>query len=849
MGSLNLWLLAFFSGTFLFHSSYGQGNYQNSRVISSFSYPDTRLRPFDWRYMRVELPPWFSSLSMTLLSNVDIDNGIAEKLSKSTFPMVCFREGSPPLPDSSDDYLRNLEVNLLFNGSVGGTELCLFFQKNITVTLTNEQITSGVWYLGFFNGLGPARTQSKMISRGTSYLFNADITVEGCPTRTLWGVHCNQTLDLLFCTPSVASSPSRKLAESRNFKAVGTRNNFLLKDEVKASPPNSSTLMTSDNVIICKNSFESSCIGYGDSKLYSLEIVEPASHLKIIATDVRYNRTSTMNGTEGAPIMCYVRYNAMPLQGFGDYTGDISREPLVIELPKVGQWYILILASSHGAVQGKNEEEFLNGKICFSLEWQVHECPTGKAGLNCTWNHHILQRVLKKSSSLPYESYYLPEEEKMLIKSANFPVRSLLSNSSFIDQPNIAWTFFLLEVPRGAAGANIHLQLTSDARVSYGLYVRFGGIPSNDTWDYFINETQTVNGSMLLDFSDPHEGRINFYVLYAREGLWNFALRHPVSSSNDPILMSITLEGCPKKCSSHGTCHSAADESGLTLYSFCSCDRNHGGFDCSIELVSHQGHVQQSIALIASNAAAILPAFWALRRKALAEWVLFTSSGISSGLYHACDVGTWCALSFRVLQFMDFWLSFMAVVSTFVYMATIDEVSKRAIHTTVSILTALMAATGPTRSANIILVVAIGILGLIVGWIIEFSSTIRSIFCLSRFSFDVPERWQIIKRWLFNFIKTLRKRFQWHFIFLGFVALTAAGISWKLETSRSYWIWHSIWHVSIYTSSFFFLCSTSVSNSNQEWPQRQYELARQNSSSRGDLAETVDRSSVNRTTN
>ncbi|XP_068645939.1 uncharacterized protein [Aristolochia californica] len=846
MGSLDLCLLAFFSYTFLLCSSHGQGNSQNSLVISRFSYPDTKLRPFDWRYMRVELPPWFSSMSMTLLSNVDIDNGFTEKLSKSTFPMICFREGSPPLPDSSDNYLRDLEVNLLFNGSVGGMELCLFFQKNITVTLTNEQITSGVWYIGLFNGLGPARTQSKMISRGSSYIFNADISVEGCPTRTLWGVHCNQTVNLLFCTQSVASSPSRNLLENGNYKYIGNLNHYSLKDEVKESPPNSSMLMTSENVIICTNSLESSCLQYGESKLYTLEIVDPASHLKIMATGVRYNRTSTANDTEGAQIMCYVRYNAMPHQWYGDYTGDISRDPLVIKLPKVGQWYILILATSHRTVQGENEEEFINGTVCFSLEWQVHECPTGKAGPNCTWNQYILQRVLKKSSSLPYESYYLPVQEKMFIKSVNFPVGSILSNSSFIDQSNIAWTYFLLEVPHGAAGANIHLQLKSDARVSYDIYARFGGLPSNDTWDYYTNGKRTINGSTLLDFSDPNEGITDFYILYAREGLWNFALRHPVNSSKDQIVMSITLEGCPKRCSSHGTCHSAADESGLTLYSFCSCDRNHGGFDCSIELVSHQGHVQQSIALIASNAAAILPAFWALRRKALAEWVIYTSSGISSGLYHACDVGTWCALSFRVLQFMDFWLSFMAVVSTFVYMATIDEASKRAIHTTVSILTALMAATGPTRSANIILVVAIGILGLLIGWLIEFSSTIRSIFCLSRFSFDVPERWQIFKRWFFNFIKTLRKRFHWHFIFLGFVALAAAGISWKLETSRSYWIWHSIWHVSIYTASFFFLCSTSASNSNQEWRQTQYELTRQNSSSRVDVAETVDRSSVNR---
>ena len=38
-----------------------------------------------------------------------------------------------------------------------------------------------------------------------------------------------------------------------------------------------------------------------------------------------------------------------------------------------------------------------------------------------------------------------------------------------------------------------------------------------------------------------------------------------------------------------------------------------------------------------------------------------------------------------------------AVVSTFVYLATIDEVFKRAIHTAVAILTALMAATKATR--------------------------------------------------------------------------------------------------------------------------------------------------------
>ena len=42
----------------------------------------------------------------------------------------------------------------------------------------------------------------------------------------------------------------------------------------------------------------------------------------------------------------------------------------------------------------------------------------------------------------------------------------------------------------------------------------------------------------------------------------------------------------------------------------------------------------------------------------------------------------------------------MAVIGTFIYMATIKEASKRAMHTAVFILTAILAATGATRYVN-----------------------------------------------------------------------------------------------------------------------------------------------------
>lgn len=47
-------------------------------------------------------------------------------------------------------------------------------------------------------------------------------------------------------------------------------------------------------------------------------------------------------------------------------------------------------------------------------------------------------------------------------------------------------------------------------------------------------------------------------------------------------------------------------------------------------------------------------------------------------------------------QFVDFWLSFMAVVSTFIYMATIGEASKRTIHASAFIVTAVLAVMNAT---------------------------------------------------------------------------------------------------------------------------------------------------------
>ncbi|XP_065859655.1 uncharacterized protein [Euphorbia lathyris] len=798
----------------LFASSHAinELNASNTFIVSSFRYPKSVVRPYDLRYIRVDLPPWFSSMSIAVDSDVDLDAKSISKIPKTMLPMICFRDGSPPLPDVLNSSLVALVsiYNGSFNVPRGPQNVqCYPIQRNMVVKLTNEQISPGVWYLGLFNGIGSTRTQSKMIVRSPSFSFSANVSVEGCTTSTLWGQYCNQTVDSLSCSPSDSYIPGENISNA----------NF---------PPNG-------NMVSCKI-FEISCHGDGEVKVYFLEVLEVAEELTIMAVNASSGATWTNNTIDvsGVNLTYFVRYGAMPSVADHDFSGDLNKAPLVIRAPKVGRWLISVLPSLSKAI-GRNQNS--STQICYSITGQLRQCPLGKAGFNCTSERYVLETVLRRDSS-PFESYYLPVTGKVVPDSANFPLDPLSSNASYGGELDSPWTYFLLNIPRGAAGGNIHVRLTSDMKINYEIYARVGGFPSLDNWDYYYaNKTRSSDGSPFFKLYDSSEGKVDFYILYSQEGTWTFGLRHLNTinrTSND--IMSVSVERCPRKCSSHGDCKVALDATGLTSYSFCSCDRTHGGFDCSIEIVSHQGHVRQSIALIASNVAAVLPAYWAIRQKAFSEWVLFTSSGISSGLYHACDVGAWCALSFNVLQFMDFWLSFMAVVSTFVYMTAIDEVYKRTIQTVVAILTALMAITKATRSSNIILVMAIGGIGLLVGWLIEFSTNFRS-YSFSMNLLNMSSRWQNIRQWFKNLLKTLWRRFRWGFVLAGFAALAMAAISWNLESSESYWIWHSIWHVSIYTSSFFFLCSkVDAVNTADEIPApaANYELTRRDSFSRGE---------------
>lgn len=837
-------------------------NSSDLTVLSAFKYPKTRLSHYDWRYFRVELPTGFSSVSMVISTDWVSESRDQFDISNDTTPLLCIRSGGPPLPESvvESDLIATMHVGNVHNMSNMGK--CAWFQESMTFNLTDEQVSSGILYLGFFNGFGPTRTQSKMITRGSTYSIDVEIIVFGCKSSFLRGPYCNNTVSFLSCSHVVSNKHPRHLYENplNGKKLKHTEDSYHLgkgsaqqlssniseshllncKEHVDGGNTESVYVskgrnkMENDNplleatkyALICKNSNskDKECIKHEEWKFFSLQIVDISSVLEMMVEYESFNSSASATDNEDddsnnitkkteVEAVFYVRHNALPQMTSYDYVIPAGQPGLSIQSPKLGWWYIGVYVSNLTKIHVEQKQEKDEPYLCFVLKWRLYTCKHGKTGENCTWKVHTLQRVKQVGAKLPFESHYLPIKRGESTNSESFHLEQYFSNSSILNASQDPWTFFLVEVPFGAAGGVISVDLTSHAAISFDIYARFGSFPTLNDWDYHTNVSDSMESSIFTTVNDRSKQRkMHLNIIYPWEGIWCLGLRlsgvFNLKQDSHQVTMSILLQGCPMHCSKHGTCRYKYEESGLTLFSYCSCDRTHGGFDCSIELISPRGQKRQSAALIVSNVAAILPALWSIRQKAYAEWILYTSSGISSALYHSCDVGSWCVLSFHVLQFMDFWLSFMAVVATFIYMSAMDEKTKLAVHASVSIITALIAVNGPTRSINIILVVIIGILGLLFGWMIELCRGDQITNLRSYVNSSIHQRWQALKRGSQNLFQKLCKRFRWRFICLGFLALGLAALSWHLETLQTYWIWHSLWHISIYTSSFLFLYST-----------------------------------------
>lgn len=202
------------------------------------------------------------------------------------------------------------------------------------------------------------------IIRSPSYSFSANISVEGCATSTMWGQYCNQTIDPFSCSQAYSYNPTEIFSGAN--------------------------LQTIQNVVSCKT-FESYCHGEGEPKVYALEVLGIAEQLKIVAANVSFTAapTNSTGNASVANLLYFARHGAMPSMALYDYSGDKSKAPLIIRKPKVGRWFVTILPTNLSKEVGGIQNT--NMQVCYSITWQLLNCPVGKAGLNCSSEKYMLQ--------------------------------------------------------------------------------------------------------------------------------------------------------------------------------------------------------------------------------------------------------------------------------------------------------------------------------------------------------------------------------------------------------------------------------------------------------------------------
>lgn len=148
---------------------------------------------------------------------------------------------------------------------------------------------------------------------------------------------------------------------------------------------------TGKNVISCGNANGITCHENGVPKAYSLDVEGIGEKLLISVANLSFNGAQNSNVTGSYYVMCYARYGGMPLETVYDFSGDISKVPLVIQFPKAGHWYITVQPIDRSTKSKGTQNNSL--KVCYLLEWQVLWCPVGKAGLNCTSERYMLQVI------------------------------------------------------------------------------------------------------------------------------------------------------------------------------------------------------------------------------------------------------------------------------------------------------------------------------------------------------------------------------------------------------------------------------------------------------------------------
>lgn len=846
----------------------------SSRMLAALNYPNIQIGPYTWRYFRIEVPRAFAELNVLLTRKWTGEQGGKQK---AKVPMVCFRVGSPPLPDLLLESPQAAAMAAAKAGNSSRTGCCAWFLTNSSISLTNMQIPAGLWYVGVFSDPEPGRFQAKMITRGSTFTFGVHFTVSGCKTPNLRGRDCDVAVkSLYFETPPVSSIESGwSQKRLHNQETILTKTGTNLDVNVKTMPD----LIHQSNGVGDKEenawtSLTSQRVDVGAWKYFALEVDDFALSLQIRAVCM------SPNCGAGIGTSLYLSHGALPDDG--DNGTVMDSPPITVSAPRRGLWYVGV------------RNPTTTSPLDFDLHWRVESCAVSTISM---------ERVLVDEwGESPFNSYYGPAGGDSLIHSPWFSLSEVAPVGTTSPKN---WTFFFMEVPRGASGAVLSVKLRHGVHATSTVYARWEGLATLDNWDVKVvnSEEKGDVDELSLDLVYPAEGiwcigvhyvkefepvhetsadftqrSSRFFLIWknttksiahwyenvveclgaAKRSLWRIIGHNKVSEKflfasaeadmirpsgpapatqpstelsserqDAEAQMHISVHGCLNHCSGRGRCVTGYESSRLHFYSYCHCDAAHGGIDCSVPLLVPTDETVQIWTLVGSNFAALLPSYWAMQHQGYSEWMAFTASGAASGFYHSCDAGGWCALKYDTLQFLDFWLAFLVVIVTCVEVASLKQNVKAVAHVGFAIVTAAITKEDATSAWNVLLVAIMGLAGLLFGWALEcwrlelIPTWFRAIRAID--SIRPVIRLESIHRFGEQLLHQLKGRFRWGYLIAGLGILCTAGLSWVLEAAETYWIWHSLWHVSIYTSAFLILCSTATS----AWPPERRTLSPQ----------------------
>ncbi|KDO25435.1 hypothetical protein SPRG_09377 [Saprolegnia parasitica CBS 223.65] len=526
------------------------------------------------------------------------------------------------------------------------------------------------------------------------------------------------------------------------------------------------------------------CIDVGDpTRVFSFELPSAAAGLSVFLF---------LDKTRGSVNWALYHGRANPLDASAVAVvanSSTNSTQLRVDRPLRGTWSIVV------SVTDANGFCYNDDGVPFSLAWMTTPCATGDA--LCVAD-------------------YMPMGTNR--DSANGVGDSVLAASFASPEPAVANAStpigFVVDVPAMYAGAALTLQLASkNLSLASTIYIRANGLPSPTLYDYrfSIGAATAMDDPTLHPYNPQAPPPLAFPLLKAMDddaaifqqlppivfptvdATWYIAIVPPHSSiSSYAVALNVASLACPPEyaCSNRGTCLVETAYQGLS-YGRCACHYGYGGRQCEVSVYSTSERLGRSWLLLGSNAAIVPAGVFSWRRKLYVEAVLFFGLGVISAVYHACDLEIFCLFPYPFLQAMDFAFTFNAILLGFIHLSGAFKHVKAAMQVFVLVSLVFMTTHNATSMGNWLVIGVVCACQFIGSWTYYLTLAAQRLTC------SLPSA---LKRFLWH-----SDNFEYRYLLLGLALFGGALGCFFTEVGTSYWLIHSIWHLTAMSSACTFM--------------------------------------------